>query len=84
MYSKPMATISHVLVYHVIRYNLVLSVFYMHALTNLTRFIILFKQHIFTKVEFIAYQNVFHENCKNACLAHKIFMECEKITASSM
>jgi hypothetical protein len=39
--------------------QLVLFVFYMHTLTNFTMFIILFKQHIFSKVEFIAYQKGF-------------------------
>ena len=71
MYSKPIVVIMHARC--IMSYS---AISFIRFLTILIMFIIMFKEHIFTKVEFIVYQNVFNESCKNVCSAQKIIVQC--------
>jgi uncharacterized membrane protein len=74
--SKPMSIIPYVLVYHIIRYNLIHSL--LHAcIYKLVIFIILLFTNYFHKIEFTLIQNVFHVSCKHACLIYEMIMICE-------
>jgi len=68
--SKPMIVILYVLVYHVIRCNLIFTIFYMHAFHKFTIFLILSLITNFYKIEFIIIiikRSIFHVSCKYAC-----------------
>jgi hypothetical protein len=63
--SKPMTIILNVPMYHVIRYNLIFTVFYMHAFHKLIIFITLSLITHFHKIKFTVIKIVFYVNCKD-------------------
>jgi hypothetical protein len=62
-----MTVIPHILVYHVIRCNLIFIIFYIYAFHKFTIFLILSLIANFYKIEFIIIKNLFHMICKHAC-----------------
>jgi len=81
-----MTVIPHVPKYHVIRCNLILTVFsieipikdkfyfYMHAFINSLFSLSCYLSLIFTKIEFKVIKSVFHVSCKHAYLVYKTIM----------
>jgi hypothetical protein len=58
--------------------QLILSVFYMYAVTNLNVIILL--SNIFLQmIEFMVQQSVYYDSCKLHGLAHKIVVRCGKL-----
>jgi hypothetical protein len=63
--SKPMAIFPHEIVYHVIRYNLVFTVFYMHAfIISLFHYPTI--NHTFSQSQVHSSQSTFHVSYKHA------------------
>jgi hypothetical protein len=80
--SKLMAIISHIPAYHVIRYNLMFIVFYMHDFHKLIIFIILSLITYFHKIEFTVVKSIFHVSCKHACFSTQNNHAMQKIIIS--
>jgi hypothetical protein len=82
-YSKPMTVFPHETVYHVIRCNLVFTVFYMHVFIILS-FNYLVINHTFSQIASTIIKWHFMVVINMYVLIHKIFLLCKKIIIISI